>query len=65
MDHRIAQLETDNRDIKSSLVDVKVDLAELKGKVSQLPGYGGLTLLLTAVGAGLLIASSLLKLKIL
>jgi hypothetical protein len=45
LEMRIGRLEADMTEVKADLKVVRSDLAELKGKVSMLPGYGGIALI--------------------
>lgn len=44
LEMRVGRLEDDVKDLRSDMKAVRADLAELKGKVSMLPGYGGIAL---------------------
>ena len=50
---RVGRLEDDVRELRGDMKAVRSDLAELKGKVSMLPGYGGIALIV-----GLMVALS-------
>lgn len=53
LEARIIRLEDDMKEVKGDLKVIRSDVAELKGKVSMLPGYGGIALIV-----GLFIAAS-------
>ena len=59
MEYRIRCLEEDMSELKSDMKIVRSDLAELKGKVSLLPGYPGIASIMALVGGALLIVSRL------
>ncbi|MBM3605106.1 MAG: hypothetical protein FJX25_10220 [Alphaproteobacteria bacterium] len=42
MEQRVARLEEDMREVKADLRSLVKDVAEIKGKISNLPGWGGL-----------------------
>ena len=45
LESRVGRLEDDVKDLKADMKVVRSDLAELKGKVSMLPGYPGIALI--------------------
>jgi hypothetical protein len=49
MESRVKRLEDDLREIKSDTKAILTDVAELKGKVSMLPGYGGIALVVALI----------------
>lgn len=53
LEARVARLEDDVKELCGDMKAVRSDLAELKGKVSMLPGYGGIALIV-----GLIVALS-------
>lgn len=53
LEARVARLEDDVKELRGDMKVVRADLAELKGKVSMLPGYGGIALIV-----GLMVALS-------
>lgn len=53
LEARVGRLEEDMREVKADLKVIRHDVAELKGKVSNLPGYPGIALIV-----GLFIALS-------
>ncbi len=59
MEVRVERLENDMSELKADMKVVRADLAELKGKVSMLPGYPGIATVMALVGGGLLIVSRL------
>lgn len=66
MEARIAQLEKDVSELKSdsktiisSIGELKGDNGELRGKISMLPGYPGIAVIMTIVGGALLVVSRL------
>ena len=60
LEARIGRLEEDVKDLKSDMKAVRTDLAELKGKVSMLPGYGGIALIVGIIGGLLTLVTKFL-----
>ena len=45
LEQRVKHLEDDIKEVKSDLKILRSDVAELTGRVSMLPGYGGIALI--------------------
>jgi hypothetical protein len=60
LEARIARLEKDSAEILSDLKSARNDLSELKGKVSMLPGYPGIALIMTVIGGALAVINKYL-----
>lgn len=44
LEDRVARLEEDMKEVRADTKATRIDVSELKGRVSTLPGYGGIAL---------------------
>lgn len=59
LEERVNRLESDIAEVKGDLKTALRDIAEIKGKISMLPGYPGIAVIMAFVGGALLVVQRL------